>query len=127
MLTTLALMTKGTSVLMQNNKVFSELAWLVWWELRHELEQMMLVLVLVFHQAGKSKEILGISSYASLLEYTKASCLSTYLTSRGVPALFKILTTDCTPFTFSNDRNELGASTSIHNSVSSTIDDKCGW
>lgn len=46
----------------------------------------------------------------------------TYLTSLGVPAVFRILTTACTPLQSSNARNDVGASTRIHNKVSRTTE-----
>ena len=87
---------------------------------------MMALVLVVSRQVDKSKGIRGISFCAKVVQCVPKRVLATYLTSRGVPALFKILTTNCTPFTFSNDRSELGASTSIHNNVSSTMDERCG-
>ena len=50
----------------------------------------------------------------------------TDLTSRGVPALFKIFTTACTPFDSSNARRAGGESTRMHSKVSRVIDDRGG-
>ena len=78
-----------------------------------------------FRPRGRSKGIQDISSYTNALDWTENhSRGTTDLTSRGVPARFKILTTTWTPFKSSKMRRAGLESTRTQSKVSSMTEAK---
>lgn len=76
------------------------------------------------HPSNKSTGIQGISSWDRCEHPSSLLIPITYLTSRGVPALFNNLTTACTPLTSSNVRSAADESTSTQSKVSRIAEER---